>query len=70
MAREPDQDELIDCWTLVVGELELLAGKRGATRLGFALLQRFYTERGRFPRGRSKLSTIRTFLTVYKSRFS
>ena len=54
MAREPDPDELIDCWTLVGGELELVAGKRGATRLGFALLLRFYTERGRFPRGRGE----------------
>lgn len=55
MAREPDPDELIDRWTLVAGEPELVAGKRGATRLGFALLLRFYTERGRFPRGRSEL---------------
>lgn len=55
MAHEPDPDELIDCWTLVGGELELVAGKRGATRLGFALLLRFYIERGRFPRGRGEL---------------
>ncbi len=46
-----DQDELIDRWTLVDDELALVAGKRGATRLGFALLLRFYTEQGRFPRG-------------------
>ena len=51
MARELDQDELIDRWTLVGDELNLVAGKRGATKLGFALLLRFYTERGRFPRG-------------------
>ncbi|HUH71272.1 MAG TPA: DUF4158 domain-containing protein [Mycobacterium sp.] len=55
MAREVDQDELIDWWTLVGDELELVAGKRGATLLGFALLLRFYTERGRFPRGRSEI---------------
>ncbi|MGW0003764.1 DUF4158 domain-containing protein [Nocardia grenadensis] len=53
--RELDQDELIDCWTLVGDELELVSGKRGATRLGFALLLRFYTEWGRFPRGRAEL---------------
>lgn len=35
--------------------MALVAGKRGATRLGFALLLRFYTERGRFPRGRSEI---------------
>lgn len=55
MAREVDQDELIDCWTLVGDELELVAGKRGATKLGFALLLRFYTVRGRFPHGRSEI---------------
>ena len=55
MARELDQDELIDRWTLVGDELNLVAGKRGATKLGFALLLRFYTERGRFPRGRGEI---------------
>jgi Domain of unknown function (DUF4158) len=50
-----DQDELIDRWTFVGDELNLVAGKRGATKLGFALLLRFYTERGRFPRGRGEI---------------
>jgi Domain of unknown function (DUF4158) len=56
VARELDQDELIDRWTLVGDEPDLVAGKRGATRLGFALLLRFYTGRGRFPRGRAEIS--------------
>ncbi|MFG2004838.1 hypothetical protein ACGFNU_37390 [Spirillospora sp. NPDC048911] len=34
MARELDQDELIDRWMLVDDELALVAGKRGPTRLG------------------------------------
>ncbi|MFF7941490.1 Tn3 family transposase [Nocardia gamkensis] len=55
MARELDQDELIDRWTLVGDEPELIGGKRGATRLGFAVLLRFYTDRGRFPRGRAEI---------------
>ncbi|MGH8880132.1 MAG: DUF4158 domain-containing protein, partial [Stackebrandtia sp.] len=55
MARDLDQDELIDRWTLVADELALVAGKRGATRLGFAVLVRFCTDRGRFPRGRSEI---------------
>ena len=46
---------MIDQWTLVGDELGLVSGKRGATRLGFALLLRFYIERGRFPRGRSEI---------------
>ncbi|UQX13220.1 DUF4158 domain-containing protein [Candidatus Mycobacterium methanotrophicum] len=53
--RELDQDELIDRWTLVGDELELVSGKRGATRLGFALLLRFYVECGRFPHGRGEI---------------
>jgi hypothetical protein len=40
---------------LVGDELNLVAGKRGATKFGFALLLRFYTERGRFPRGTGEI---------------
>ncbi|MFD2150647.1 DUF4158 domain-containing protein [Rhodococcus jostii] len=50
-----DEDELIDAWTIVGDEPALIGGKRGPTRLGFALLLRFYTERGRFPRGRAEV---------------
>ncbi len=38
-------------WTVLEDERELVAGKRGATRLGFALLLKFFTRHGRFPRG-------------------
>ena len=55
MARELDEDELIGNWTLVGDELEQLSGRRGATKLGFALLLRFYAVHGRFPSGRSEL---------------
>lgn len=34
---------------------KLIAGKRGPTRLGFALLLKFFTQYGRFPEGRSEL---------------
>jgi hypothetical protein len=50
-----DLDELIEHWTLLDGERDLVAGKRGATRLGFALLLKFYARVGRFPRGRAEL---------------
>jgi TnpA family transposase len=50
VAREIDDDELIEHWTLVGDELGQVAGKRGATRLGFSLLLKFYTRHGRFPR--------------------
>ncbi|WP_245547387.1 Tn3 family transposase [Nocardia brevicatena] len=53
--RELDQDELIDRWTLVGDELKLVETKRGAAKLGFALMLRYYTEHGRFPRARSDI---------------
>jgi len=50
-----DLDELVDHWTLLKDERELVAGKRGPTRLGFALLLKFHARAGRFPRGRAEL---------------
>ena len=55
MARVLDEDELIGNWTLVGDELEQLSGRRGATKLGFAVLLRFYAVHGRFPSGRSEI---------------
>jgi hypothetical protein len=49
VVRELGQDELIDRWTLVDDELALVAGKRGATRLGFALLLRAVSPVGDAP---------------------
>lgn len=49
-------DELIEFWTLLDEDRPLLAGKRGATALGFAVLLKHYTRHGRFPRGRSSLA--------------
>ena len=56
VARTPlDLDELVEHWTLLKDEQALVSGKRGATRLGFAVLLKFYTQYGRFPRGRAEL---------------
>ncbi|HET7735916.1 MAG TPA: DUF4158 domain-containing protein [Nocardioidaceae bacterium] len=55
MDRVIELDELVEHWTLLGDERELVAGKRGPTRLGFALLLKFYVQHGRFPRGRSEL---------------
>ncbi len=55
MVVKLDEDELIEHWTLVGDELGQVAGKRGATRLGFALLLKFFSRMGRFPRGRGEL---------------
>jgi Domain of unknown function (DUF4158) len=47
-------DELIERWTVLDDERKLIAGKRGPTRLGFAVLLKFFTQHGRFPPGRSE----------------
>jgi TnpA family transposase len=50
MRRDWDPEDLIACWTLVDADWKLLANKRGATRLGFALLLKFFELDARFPR--------------------
>ncbi|MFJ8095944.1 DUF4158 domain-containing protein [Streptomyces griseofuscus] len=56
MARTPlNLDDLVEHWTLLKDEQGLVSGKRGATRLGFAVVLKFYTQYGRFPRGRFEL---------------
>jgi Domain of unknown function (DUF4158) len=57
MGREPvGMDELVEYWTVLDEEAELVAGKRGATRVGFALLLKFFTRYGRFPGGRAEFA--------------
>lgn len=41
MVVKADEDELIEHWTLVGDELGQVAGKRGATCLGFSLVLKF-----------------------------
>lgn len=48
-------DELAEHWTLLEDQHRLVSGKRGPTRLGFAVLLKFHTRYGRFPRDRSEL---------------
>jgi hypothetical protein len=55
VARPLELEELVEHFTLGPGELELLRGKAGATRLGFALMLRFLVWRGRFPHRRGEL---------------
>lgn len=58
MGREPiGMDELVEHWTVLDDERDLVLEKRGgAQRLGFALVLKFYTRHGRFPRGRAEFS--------------
>ena len=50
MRREWELEELIACWTLDEEEFALLANKSGATRLGFAVLLKYFEQEARFPR--------------------
>lgn len=49
MKRHWTADELTEHWTLHPLDLALLANKSGATRLGFALLLKFFQYEARFP---------------------
>jgi len=42
MKRDWQADQLAEQWTLLAGEREVLANKSGATRLGFAVLLKFF----------------------------
>ena len=49
-------DELIDSWTLLPNDLELVSSsKADHNRLGFALLLKFYQIEGKFPRHRREI---------------
>lgn len=50
MTREWQADELLAQWTLLPGDWPLVGNKHGPTRLGFAVLLKFFQSEGRFPR--------------------
>lgn len=56
MRREWEPEELIECWTLINEDRRLIANKTGATRLGFALLLKFFELEARFPRSAGELA--------------
>ena len=49
MKRNWKKEELEQTWTVFTLEQELLKGRTGATRLGFAVLMKFFQVEGRFP---------------------
>jgi hypothetical protein len=55
VARNLGLDDVVDHFTLIGDELELLRNKSGATRLGFAVLLKFLLWHGRFPRALREL---------------
>ena len=44
-----EPEDLLASWTLVEADWELVANNRGATRLGVALLLKFFKLEARFP---------------------
>ena len=55
MKREWNADELAEHWSLRPEEKELLGSKQGPSRLGFAVLLKFFQQEGRFPRQRQEI---------------
>jgi TnpA family transposase len=51
MRRNWTEEDLAADWHILPHEQELIGSKRGATRLGFALLLKFFQLEGRFPSG-------------------
>src|SRR6266566_2811874 len=49
MKRQWENEELIEHWMLSAWDLAQVGNKTGATRLGFALLLKFFQREGRFP---------------------
>ena len=49
MKQDWTDEELVEFWTLYEAETTLLANKAGATRLGFAVLLKFFQVQARFP---------------------
>jgi TnpA family transposase len=55
MKRAWHPDELVAHWTIIPGEWPLIGNKHGTTRLGFAVLLKFFQYAGRFPRAPSDM---------------
>jgi hypothetical protein len=58
--REWSTEELIGSWTLVGEDWRLVGNKSGATRLGFALVLKFFEIEARFPRAADELPPAAT----------
>jgi hypothetical protein len=50
MKRAWHPDELVEQWTILPEEQQWIGNKSGPTRLGFAVLLKFFQHEGRFPR--------------------
>ncbi len=58
MKRIWKPDELTERWTFASSEIDLLANKSGATRLGFAIALKFFQLEGRFPSHSNEVAAV------------
>jgi TnpA family transposase len=58
MKRQWENEELVEHWTLDFEDRILLDNKTGATRLGFAILLKFFRREGRFPQHKNEVPGI------------
>jgi hypothetical protein len=58
MRRQWTIEELIEQFTLLPKEQDLLTNKTGGTRLGFAILLKCFQVEGRFPRGKHEVPKL------------
>lgn len=56
MKGEQKNEKLIEKWTLLPDERVLILSKRGASRLGFGILLKFFQAAGRFPLRQQEIS--------------
>ena len=54
MKRSWGEEELVERWTLFPDELALIGAKSGHTRLGFAVMTRFFAEEAASPATRER----------------
>lgn len=58
MKRRWELEELIECFTFLPNELQLLGNKTSETRLGFAVLFKFFQNEARFPNNKAEIPKI------------
>jgi hypothetical protein len=58
MKRNWQPEELVECWTLLPNELELLVHKKPQNRLIFALLLKFFELEARFPESDHEIPSV------------
>lgn len=66
MQRKWENHELVEYWTIDDDDRHVIRKKRGANRLGFALLLKFFQPKGRFPEKSSEIPrVVRAFVSEH-----